>query len=259
MGVGDSFGMAPVGVFFGRDGRKEPGKEVADPFFGGAGPVRRGRIECGQCMTGCRNNAKNTLVKNYPYLAEQAGAEVLPLTTVETVRPRGGGGYDVTTKSTGSWLARRTQATITAEQVVFASGTWGTQQLLHRLRADGVRPRISDRLGVLTRTNSEALCGAMTSPWNKEKPDFTTGVAITSSIHPDERTHIEPVRYGKGSNSMGLLATAHDRRRRTCPRWLRWIGQAYGTPATWRPWCSASITGRSSPSSASSCRPTTTP
>ena len=87
MGVGDSFGMAPVGVFFGRDGCKEPGKAVSDPFFGGAGPVRRGCIECGQCMTGCRNNAKNTLVKNYLYLAEQAGAEVLPLTTVEKVRP----------------------------------------------------------------------------------------------------------------------------------------------------------------------------
>ena len=207
MGAGDTFGMAPVGVFFGRDGRKEPGEEVADPFFGGAGPVRRGCIECGQCMTGCRNNAKNTLVKNYLYLAEQAGAKVLPLTTVEGVCPRADGGYVVSTKSTGSWIARRTGANITAEQVVFAAGTWGTQQLLHRLRAEGVLARISDRLGVLTRTNSEALCGAMTSPWVKDKPDFTTGVAITSSFHPDERTHIEPVRYGKGSNAMGLLAT----------------------------------------------------
>ncbi len=230
MGVGDSFGMAPVGVFFGRDGRKEPGEEVADPFFGGAGPVRRGCIECGQCMTGCRNNAKNTLVKNYLYLAEQAGAKVLPLTTVEKVRPRADGGYDVSTKSTGSWMARRTGATITAEQVVFAAGTWGTQQLLHRLRADGVLPRISDRLGVLSRTNSEALCGAMTSPWNKDKSDFTIGVAITSSIHPDERTHIEPVRYGKGSNAMGLLATVMTDGGGRVPRWLRWIGQVLRHP-----------------------------
>jgi cholesterol oxidase len=30
MGVGQTFGMAPVGVFFGREGRKEPGVEVAD-------------------------------------------------------------------------------------------------------------------------------------------------------------------------------------------------------------------------------------
>jgi len=230
MGVGDSFGMAPVGVFFGRDGRKEPGEEVADPFFGGAGPVRRGCIECGQCMTGCRNNAKNTLVKNYLYLAEHAGAKVLPLTTVEKVRPRADGGYDVNIKSTGSWMTRHTGATITAEQVVFAAGTWGTQQLLHRLRADGVLPKISDRLGVLTRTNSEALCGAMASPRNKDKPDFTVGVAITSSIHPDERTHVEPVRYGKGSNAMGLLSTVMTDGGGRTPRWLRWIGQVLRHP-----------------------------
>ncbi len=36
--------------------------------------------------------------------------------------------------------------------------------------------------------------------------DFTKGVAITSSVHPDENTHIEPVRYGKGSNAMGALS-----------------------------------------------------
>ena len=69
MGVGHTFGMARVGVFFGREGRKEPGVEVGDPFFGGAGPQRRGCLETGECMTGCRHNAKNTLVKNYLYLA----------------------------------------------------------------------------------------------------------------------------------------------------------------------------------------------
>jgi cholesterol oxidase len=30
-------------------------------------------------------------------------------------------------------------------------------------------------------------------------------VAITSSIHPNENTHIENARYGKGSNAMALL------------------------------------------------------
>ena len=33
MGVGDTFQPTPVGVFFG-----EPGVEVDDPYFGGAGP-----------------------------------------------------------------------------------------------------------------------------------------------------------------------------------------------------------------------------
>ncbi|MGH8894129.1 MAG: NAD(P)-binding protein, partial [Actinomycetes bacterium] len=77
MGVGGTFALAPVGVFFG-DG---PGVTVDDPFFGGAGPPRTGCLECGACMTGCRYGAKNTLPKNYLWLAEHAGAQVHPLTT----------------------------------------------------------------------------------------------------------------------------------------------------------------------------------
>ena len=162
MGVGHTFSMAPVGVFFGRAGRKEPGIEVADPFFGGAGPARRGCLEVGECMTGCRHNAKNTLVKNYLYLAERAGATVHPDTTVVAVRPLASGGYAVDTVRTGAWRPGQAARSMTAGQVVFAAGTWGTQQLLHQMKVAGWLPRISGRLGVLTRTNSEALGGALT-------------------------------------------------------------------------------------------------
>ena len=158
-------------------------------------------------MTGCRHNAKNTLVKNDLYLAEKAGAAVYPETTAVMARPRDDDGYAVDTVRTGAWRAGRTARTFTAEQVVFAAGTWGTQQLLHRMKASGSLPEISARLGVLTRTNSEALGGALTTMRNRKKHGFTRGVAITSSIHPDEHTHIELVRYGKGSNAMGLLST----------------------------------------------------
>jgi cholesterol oxidase len=226
MGVGETFGMAPVGVFFGRDGRKEPGMEVADPFFGGVGPRRRGCLEVGECMTGCRHNAKNTLVKNYLYLAERAGALVYPETTAVEVRPRARGGYSVAAVRTGAWQASRTARTFTAEHVVFAAGTWGTQQLLHRMKAQGLLPQISDQLGVLTRTNSEALGGALTMLRNRKQHDFTRGVAITSSIHPDEHTHIEPVRYGKGSNAMGLLSTVMTDGGGRLPRTLRWLAEA---------------------------------
>lgn len=202
MGVGDTFHPTPVGVFFG-----EPGVEVDDPFFGGAGPRRTGCIECGQCMTGCRHGAKNTLLTNYLYLAEQAGAEVHPLTTVTTVR-RDGERWAVDTVRTGHPLRRgraRRTTTFTADHVVFAAGTMGTQRLLHRLRDEGHLPHLSPRLGELTRTNSEAILGARTFAGDA---DFTKGVAITSSFHPDDHTHIEPVRYGKRSNAMGLLTTA---------------------------------------------------
>jgi cholesterol oxidase len=201
-GKADTYHPTPVGVFFGRDGRLEPGQTVPDPFFGGAGPERTGCIQCGDCMTGCRHGAKNTLVTNYLYLAEKNGAEIHPLTTVVGVRPRGERGYEVLTHRTGRW-SRRPDRSFTADQVVFAAGTYNTQKLLHELR-ETTLPDISARLGYLTRTNSEALLGVRLS---KPAHDYTQGVAITSSWHPDPNTHIEPVRYGKGSNAMGLLNT----------------------------------------------------
>ncbi|WP_275291687.1 GMC family oxidoreductase [Amycolatopsis sp. La24] len=211
MGVEDSFHATPVGVYFGK-----PGETVKDPFFGGAGPDRVGCTECGSCMTGCRVGAKNTLVKNYLYLAEKDGAQVIPLTTVTSVRPRGDG-YEITLQKTGT-RSRRFRTTVTAAQVVFAAGTWGTQNLLHRMKDTAALPKLSAKLGELTRTNSEAIIGAARTTVDPER-DFSRGVAITSSIHPDENTHIEPVRYGKGSNAMSLLQTVATDGSSRVPRW----------------------------------------
>ncbi|SDO65376.1 FAD-dependent oxidoreductase [Lentzea jiangxiensis] len=192
LGVGTTFRPSRVGVHFGRDGE--------DPFFGGAGPRRNGCISCGSCMTGCRHGAKNTLPKNYLHLAEQAGARVWPLTTVVDVRPRPGGGHEVHTRRTGG----RAKRVFTASQVVFAAASLGTQRLLHGIRDRGGLPGLSPRLGTLCRTNSEAVV-AVRVPGGGI--DNTHGLAITSSIHPDADTHVETVRYGRGSNLMGLLMT----------------------------------------------------
>ncbi len=205
MGVGDTFVATPVGVFFGPDGKKTPGKTVPDPYFGGAGPARTGCIECGSCMTGCRYGAKNTLVKNYLGLAESAGAQVHPMTTVTGFKQRSDGVWEVKTAHTGR-LLRRKRRTFTATHVVLAAGTFGTQKLLFKMRDGGNLPKLSDKLGVLTRTNSESIVGAGRLQV-RDDLDLTHGVAITSSIHPTSDTHIEPVRYGKGSNAMGLLQT----------------------------------------------------
>jgi cholesterol oxidase len=219
-GQGETFHRTPVGVFFG----PRPGVEMPDPYFGGAGPSRRGCLECGSCMTGCRHNAKNTLVKNYLALAERGGAQIHALTTVTNVRPTPDG-YAVDTGQTGSWRRRPTH-TFTATHVVFAAGTYGTQTLLHKLKATTL-PRISDRLGHLTRTNSESLLGVISKD---PQVDYTHGVAITSSWHPDENTHIEPVRYGKGSNAMGLLSTAMTDGGTRRHRWRQWLGAAAHNP-----------------------------
>ncbi|WP_328351950.1 GMC family oxidoreductase [Mycobacterium sp. NBC_00419] len=205
MGVGDTFTPTPVGVFFGPNGEKAPGKTVPDPYFGGVGPARTGCIECGECMTGCRHGAKNTLVKNYLGLAEKAGAQVFPMTTVTGFEQRADGTWEIHTVRTGRW-ARRSARTFTARQLILAAGTWGTQNLLFKMRDTGKLPKLSDKLGVLTRTNSESIVGAGRLEARPDL-DLTHGVAITSSIHPTPDTHVEPCRYGKGSNAMGLLQT----------------------------------------------------
>ena len=209
MGVGETYRKTPVGVFFG-----PPGERVPDPYFGGEGPERTGCTQCGNCMVGCRVGAKNTLVKNYLALAERLGVTIEPLRTVVELHPpagtdaggapaAGGRTWRVVSVRSGSWRGAERRS-VSADQVVLAAGTWGTQHLLHAMRERGLLPGLSPRLGHLTRTNSEALLGAQL-PKVPAGADLSTGIAITSSFHPDAETHIENVRYGPGSNSMGLL------------------------------------------------------
>lgn len=195
-GYGDTFRMTPVGVFFGDGSPDAAGKTVPDPYFGGEGPARTGCINCGECMTGCRHGAKNTLVKNYLWLAERLGAEVLAETTVT----------DITKTEHFTVTTRRSKgggkSSITANQVIVAAGALGTAKLLHRLKTGGSLPQLSDRLGELSRTNSESLLGVVARGTDV---DYSQGSAITSSVFPTEDTHIEAVRYGKGPNIMALL------------------------------------------------------
>ncbi|XVU23906.1 GMC oxidoreductase [Actinoplanes sp. CA-054009] len=211
MGVGHTFRRTPVGVFFG-----EAGKSVPDPFFGGVGPSRTGCTQCGNCMIGCKVGAKNRLDVNYLYLAEQAGVTVHPLTTVTALRPG------------PTWTIETTRGTFTARDVILSAGALGTQSLLHAMRDRGILPGISPQLGALTRTNSEALLGAQAGKVPDEP--FSSGVAITSSFHPDETTHIEPVRYGPGSNAMGLLSTLLVDGGGRVPRPLRFLAEALRHP-----------------------------
>ncbi len=197
MGVGNTFTLAPLGIFFGEGA----GKISSDPFFGGVGPAREGCHNCGACMTGCRHNAKNTLPKNYLGIAEGIGATVIPETTVTEIEEVDGG-WIIQARRSRAWIGGRTS--FTAKQVIVAAGTYNTQKLLHRMRDDKKLPKLSHTLGNLSRTNSEALTGALMP---NSSTDYSLGAAITSSFHPDEHTHVEPVRYGHGSNAMGLLQT----------------------------------------------------
>ncbi|MGO9448171.1 MAG: GMC oxidoreductase [Solirubrobacteraceae bacterium] len=206
LGVGDTYKKTPVGVFFG--GPDGAGKTVPDPFFGGDGPERTGCRECGRCMVGCPHGSKNTLVKNYLYLAERRGAQVMPERTVVDIRPLGDGsgerGYEVESVRSGAWL-RKERRVQRARGVVVAAGPLGTNRLLQRCRLNGSLGRISKRLGELVRTNSESIL-TVTVP--EDYPDdLIKRVAITSSIYPDPHTHIETVTYGDDGDSMHRLYT----------------------------------------------------
>lgn len=184
LGAAETYRQTEVGVFFG-----EPGVEAPDPYFGGAGPPRRGCIRCGGCMVGCRHGAKNTLDRNYLWLAERRGAHVFPEHEATRIVPLRDG-YEVETRR-GRFRARR---------VVVAAGVLGTVKLLLASRLPGISPRLGERV----RTNSEALVGVRT---RDRRADHSLGVAIGSAVRLGEDTQIEPVRYPKGSDAMGLLGT----------------------------------------------------
>ena len=220
IGRGETFHVNDVGVYFG-----EENVTVPDPYFGGKGPDRTGCTLCGSCMTGCRVGAKNSLDLNYLHLAEGLGVEIIPETMAVEVKPLQAGGYEVLTKRvTGIFSPKKS---LRAHGVIFSCGVLGTVRLLFECKQSGSLPRISDQLGNVVRTNSEALVGARADGY---EIDYSEGVAITSGIYPDDDTHIEAVRYGKGHDAMSLISTVLVGGGRPWPRPLRFLGNILRHP-----------------------------
>ncbi len=218
-GRAETYQPTPVGVFFGTKGEVS-----ADPYFEGEGPDRTGCELCGECMTGCRKDAKNSLDKNYLYFARKFGARIFAenkAVDIKSLSPDGSEGYLVRTKKTSGALPGRRGLTFRAGALVMAAGTVGTNTLLLDLKRRGRLPNLPETLGRYIRTNSETMLGVR-SP--DPHADFNIGVAITSSVHPDAETHIEPVRFGEGHDAMSLLVAALTDGRKKVPRFLRWLG-----------------------------------
>ena len=214
IGKGDSFRLQTVGVYF-----AEPGVKTEDPYFEGEGPERVGCTFCGGCMVGCRVGAKNTLDQNYLYLAEKLGVDVVAETKAEIVR-RTGEGFEIDTVRVTDFLVKR-KRTFRAKQVILSAGVLGTLKLLMTSKEKGGLPQLSSQLGHKVRTNSESILGVSA---RKPKADYYKGLAISSSVYIDEDTHVEPVRYPKGSDAMSLLGTLMVDGGTKMPRVLRWLG-----------------------------------
>jgi cholesterol oxidase len=191
LGKEKDFAPTKVAVYFG-----EPSVKAKDPYFKGEGPDRTGCIQCGACMTGCRHNAKNTLDKNYLYLAQKLGAEILAEHEVVNILPMGANGesgYEAEFKK--STLYFSTKQKVSCKGIIFAGGVLGTVPLLLKLKSTTL-PNLSDRVGDMVRTNNEALISNTTL---NKKDEMWRGIAIGSILQLDNNSHVEPVRYGVGS------------------------------------------------------------
>ncbi len=200
LGKDKLFEPVRASVFFG-----EPQMKVPDPYFNGEGPQREGCSFCGGCMTGCRHNAKNSLDKNYLFLAEKRGAHILPEHFVKSIIPittaDGRPGYQLIYKKTSSKFFSHRKKVLTTG-VILAGGVLGTVRLMLDMRKKYL-PNLSNKVGDCVRTNNESL--VLIDSRDNTK-DFSKGIAIGSIFPPNENSHLEPVRYGSGSGFWKLLA-----------------------------------------------------
>lgn len=190
MGAHQTFETVHVGV------NLEGSDKESDPYFNGLGPLRRRCTECGGCMVGCRENAKNTLDMNYLWFAEKLGLELVPETKAEKIIFKDNL-YHIESKHITSFF-RKSKKTFISKGLVIAGGTLGTLELLLKQKFKyGTLPLLSGKLGYELRTNAETLCAVSGA---KEK--LNNGLAITSVFRPDQHTHIEVVKYPDNSNAM---------------------------------------------------------
>ncbi|MHC1705865.1 MAG: GMC oxidoreductase [Tenuifilaceae bacterium] len=218
----DTFHINNVGIFFG----EKPDLTLPDPYFNGFGPERSTCTFCGACMVGCRQNAKNTLDKNYLFFAEKFGVEIISENEVVGIK-KVDDEYEIAVKKVTGFF--NTTKIIRTKGVVLSGGVMGSVKLLIKCKQKGWLPNISENIGNYVRTNAEALIGVMAKDL---KVDYSDNTAITSGVYPDEFTHIEMVRYNKGSDLIGLLATVLVDGNSKVPRWMKLFQTIFRHPFT---------------------------
>lgn len=223
LGCGEQcFQKHTVSVFYG----DKAGETVSDPFFSGEGPDCTGCIQCAECMSGCKRGSKNTLDRNYLYLAEKRGTKIMAERLATDIRALDGGGYEIDTECSTRKF-RKDRHTLRCKGLVVSAGVLGTVKLLLECKERGSLPKLSDELGDYVRTNAEAF-GVVTA--YDRSADFSDGIAITSGVRASDGTHIEAVRWGKGHDFIGLQVTVLTGGGGAWPRWLRMLGNMIRRP-----------------------------
>lgn len=194
MGKSDTYKSVDyVGVYFG-DTQKEK-----DPYFKGLGPMRKGCTECAGCMVGCRENAKNTLDKNYLHFAQDYGAKIVAETQVKKIEFIHNEYLIHTESQTNFW--NKNKQTFRSKGLVVSGGVLGTLKLLLEQKyVHKTLPNLSDKLGENILTNSEMIAGV-----GGAHQKLNNGIAISRVFNPDENTHIELCKYPDGSGAMMRL------------------------------------------------------
>lgn len=215
------FRRTEVGIYFG-----ESGVRVPDPYFGGKGPERTGCGKTGHCMVGCRGDGKNSLDKNYLYLAERLGLDLIAEHKVIDVCPEGENGYILEAEKVTDLFFKRKKI-IKTKGVIFAAGVIGTLELLMKSCEKGNLPDLSSMLGHRVRTNSETLAGLTVKNSKNLKP---SGISITSELQVDEDTHIEVLRYPAGSDLLLMLGVPMVDGGTRIPRFLKFFWTCLKSP-----------------------------
>jgi cholesterol oxidase len=153
-----------------------------------AGIAQQACVNCGDCMTGCNYNAKNTLLMNYLPDASNHGAEFFTTLQVDYVE-----------RHANKWrvyihpaTAEKSPSSIDADIVILAAGTLGSSEILLRSREHGLT--LSTRLGRRFSGNGDMLAVAYNTDqpmhaigFGRHKPTGRKPVGPTSTAVIDNR------------------------------------------------------------------------
>ncbi len=182
LGYGRLFGKVDLAITFDPDLAHDSADPPLDPSTIARTPNRFGVVQgtcahLGECIIGCRAQARNMLGTNYIASARNDGAQVLPLHVVRRIRPESGGYVvDFDEIAAGGLRAGRLAARI----VIVSAGSVSSSELLLRCRDEhATLPALGPMVGRRWSSNTNYL----TLADHPHVPVFPTrGPNITAAV-----------------------------------------------------------------------------